>query len=325
MKHFADERCDAAVVEAGLGGRTDCTNVFDDAGATVITNVDLEHRERLGDTVAAIAREKADIIKGGIAVTGAAHADALAVIEARCRERSARLLRLGDEIRVRTASADACGSVFSARTPYGALRDVRLPLTGAHQVANAALAVAAAQAFADRRGFTLEDDAVREGVSRAWLSGRLETVQTEPRVLLDSAHNPAGARRLARALRDHWLPRGVRLHLVIGVLGDKDQAAIVRALAPLAHRAIITQPPIVERQGDPERMLALFARVTGRPRVAFEPRPDAALDAALDAARPQDIVCVTGSMFLVGALRERWLPEAQILKRRSARIEGAHE
>jgi dihydrofolate synthase/folylpolyglutamate synthase len=143
-------------------------------------------------------------------------------------------------------------------------------------------------------------------------------MQEAPRVLLDGAHNPVEARNLASALRAHWLRRGVRLHLVCGILADKDQAAMVRPLAALASSVVVTQPPVMERAGDPERMLRLFADAIGRRNVSFEPRPLRALDAALSRARPQDVVCATGSMYLVGALRERWVSERQVLRKRSA-------
>jgi dihydrofolate synthase/folylpolyglutamate synthase len=320
MKHFADERVDAAVIEVGLGGRTDCTNVFDDPPVTVLTNVEYEHRERLGPTIDAIAREKADIIKGGIVITGARRRAALDVIEQRCHERGAELWRLGREIRVSITSANAGGATIDVRTPRGVIRDLRLPLAGAHQASNAALAVAAAIAFDERAGRGIDERAMRDGLAATRLSGRMETVQASPRVLLDSAHNPAGARSLAAALRAHWLRRGVRLHLVVGILADKDQAAMVRALASVAGSVVVTQPPLVERTGDPARMVAAFGAALGRRRVAFEPAPERALDLALERAAPTDIVCVTGSMFLVGALRERWAPEEQILRRRSAAI-----
>ncbi len=320
MKHFADERIDAAVIEVGLGGRTDCTNVFDDPHATVLTNVELEHRERLGPTIDAIARQKSDIIKGGIVVTGARRRAALDVIEQRCRERGAELWRLGREIRVSITSAGAGGATIDVRTPFGVMRDLRLPLAGAHQASNAALAVAAAIAFGERAGRGIDERAMRDGLAATRLSGRMETVQASPRVLLDSAHNPVGARSLAAALRAHWLGRGVRLHMVVGILADKEQAPMVRAVASVAHSVVVTQPPLVERTGDPERMLATFRTSLGTRRVFFEPAPDRALDLALERATPKDIVCVTGSMFLVGALRERWVPEDQILRQRSAAI-----
>jgi dihydrofolate synthase/folylpolyglutamate synthase len=322
MKHFADECCDAAVVEVGLGGRTDCTNVFRAPAATVLTNVEYEHRERLGWSIAAIAREKAAIIHGGTAITGARRREALAVIERRCAETGAALWRLGREIRVTITAADPSGSVIDVATPHGRLRGLRLALAGAHQAKNAALAVAAAQAFADSTGAPLTEHAIRSGLERVRVNCRLERVQDEPCVLLDGAHNPVEARALAAALRAHWLRRGVRLLLVLGVLADKDQPAMLRALAPVADRAWLTQPPLAERIGDPERMLRLLRGALGARNVVFAPEPPRALDAALAAARPRDIVCVTGSMYLAGALRERWVPEHRILKRRSAALQG---
>jgi dihydrofolate synthase/folylpolyglutamate synthase len=143
-------------------------------------------------------------------------------------------------------------------------------------------------------------------------------VQREPRVVLDSAHNPAGARRLAAALRDFFLGDDARLHLVLGILADKDQAAMVRALAPIATRVVVTQPPLGERAGDPGPMVKQIGRLLGAANVAFEPSHMRALDFALGDAGPRDIVCVAGSMFLVGAVRERWVPEGRILELRSA-------
>jgi dihydrofolate synthase/folylpolyglutamate synthase len=318
MKHFADERCDGAVIEVGLGGRTDCTNVFDQPRVTVLTNVELEHTERLGPTIAAIAGEKSDIIKGGIAVTGATRRDALDVIEARCRERGAKLWRLGDEISARVRDASATGTRIDVRTPYGTLRDLALGAPGTHQARNAALAIAAAHAY-DMQ-FAIDDRAVRAGLEAVQLRGRLEIVQESPRVILDSAHNPAEARALASAL-PALVPGDAEVHLLVGILADKDQASMVRALAPLASSVVVTQPPLGERTGDPRRMLDGFARVLGEQHVTFEPALERALDLAIERAGRNDLVCVTGSMFLVGALRNRWVPEEDVLRRRTAALD----
>jgi dihydrofolate synthase/folylpolyglutamate synthase len=319
MKHLADERCDAAVVEVGLGGRTDYTNVFDAKPVTVLTNMDYEHRERLGWSIPSIAREKAAIIAGGeTVVTAATRAEALRAIERRCAETGAALWRYGRDVRARIRCADRSGSVFDVATPAGDYTSLRLPLEGAHQVTNAALAVAAALAFRAAQGRAVDEGAVREGLAAVRMSCRLEAVQDRPRVLLDSAHNPIEVRRLVQALRDHELRDDTRLHLVVGILADKDQPAMVRTLGSVASRVVVTQPPVEERAGDPERMLRLLRRTLGTGNVQFEPRPQEALDLALGQARPDDIVCVTGSMFLCGAVRERWVPERQILERRSA-------
>lgn len=320
MKHFANSGCAAGVIEAGLGGRTDYSNVFDEKPATVITTIEYEHRERLGWSLASIAREKAALIRGTeIAITGVTAREPLSILERRCAETGASLWRLGHEIRVRIHEADSRGSVISVRTPLISVERARLALAGAHQARNAALAVAAAAAFARTTGAAIGERQLRDGLASTWISGRLEEVQAASRVVLDSAHNPVESHALARALRDHWLRGGERLHLVIGVLADKDQPAIVRSLAPVADRVIVTQPPLGERVGEAGRMLRAFGRRLGEHAVTFEPSPDRALDIALTDASADDVVCLTGSMFLVGALRERWVPEDQILARRTAR------
>jgi dihydrofolate synthase / folylpolyglutamate synthase len=320
MRHFASERCEAAVVEVGLGGRTDCTNVFESKQVTVLTNVEYEHRERLGWTRASIAREKAAIIAGPeVVVTGALQPDAAAVVEARCAATGARLWRLGHEVRLSRRHATNDGGTFDVLTPGGRVSGLRVPLLGDHQVTNAALAVAAAVAFSGESGMSV-DQAIRCGLGSVRLSGRLERVQESPLVLLDSAHNPVEARQLARSLGAHVPRDGARLHLVCGILADKDQASMVRALAAVAHRVTVTQPPLAERVGDPGTMLALFRKLLSQSAVAFEEDPHRALDRALQDARSGDVVCVTGSMFLVGAVRGRWMPEERILTERSAAI-----
>jgi dihydrofolate synthase/folylpolyglutamate synthase len=194
---------------------------------------------------------------------------------------------------------------------------VPLAPSGAHQARNAALAIAAAHAY--DMGLAIEDTSARAGIASARLRGRLEIVQESPRVILDSAHNPAEARALAAAL-PALVPDGGELHLLVGILADKDQASMVRALAPIASSAVVTQPPLGERTGDPRRMLDGFARVLGERNVVFEPVPERAMDTALQRAGRAGVVCVTGSMFLVGALRNNWVPEEQILQRRTAAL-----
>jgi dihydrofolate synthase/folylpolyglutamate synthase len=247
----------------------------------------------------------------------------LPVIEERCDDRGARLWRLGRDVKLRITKADATGSIFDVETPLRSFETLRLPLAGPHQASNAALAVAAALAHGELHGdgAAIDEQHVRMGLADVRISGRLEAVQQDPLVLLDSAHNPLEAKRLAEALSAHWLRHGRRkLTLVIGILADKDQPAMVRALAGIASRVIVTQPPLGERAGDPERMLKLFAADVGAKHVALEPSPAAALDLALSTTTRDTVICVTGSMFLVGALRERWVPETQILERRSAEL-----
>jgi dihydrofolate synthase/folylpolyglutamate synthase len=139
-------------------------------------------------------------------------------------------------------------------------------------------------------------------------------------VYLDGAHNPAEAEVLAEALQTSVAPDVEAIHLVCGMLRDKDRASMVRALAPVARTVVVTQPPLEHRQGDLSEVAALFEGALGAERVSVEPEPMRALDAALGRAGPSDAVVVAGSMFLTGALRERWVPEENILRRRSAAV-----
>ncbi len=320
MRHFASERCDAAVVEVGLGGRTDCTNVFDEKRVTVLTNVEFEHRERLGWTLESIARAKSALIRGReMVVAGSLRREAMAVIEARCAETGATLWRLGREIRVSRHPAGDAGVTFDVRTPLGTVHGLQTLLLGDHQITNAALAAAAALASFGACG-DAQERTIRCGLAAARLNGRLECMQEGPRVLLDSAHNPVEAQHLARTLRAEMARRGGRLHLVCGILDDKDQASMVRALAPVAARVTVTRPPLVERAGDPARMVALFQKVLGDDAVTLEAHPQRAVDRAIADAAEGDVVCVTGSMFLIGAVRARWVAEERILEARSAAL-----
>jgi dihydrofolate synthase/folylpolyglutamate synthase len=330
MKHFADEQCDVAVVEVGLGGRTDCTNVFDDPIPliTVLTSVALEHVERLGPRITDIAREKAAIIQGGPVIAGGGVGrDAIRIVDERCRERGSpgahRPWRRVPKV-IRDNDQDATRISLQMHGPtWAQLNEVRVAVPGAHQAENASLAASASQ-FAFPEGISA--DAIRCGLDGVRINARLETVQLNPRVILDGAHNPIEAKATARAIRDHYLPPPTshlprpRLHLVVGILADKNQRAMVREFASIADSVVVTQPPLEQRTGSPDRMLAGFRAHLAEDALTYEPSPERALDLALARASSDDIVLVTGSMFLAGALRERWCPEQQILERRSSAI-----
>jgi dihydrofolate synthase/folylpolyglutamate synthase len=197
-------------------------------------------------------------------------------------------------------------------------------------VANAALAITAVAGFDRLYGGARSPFA---GIADLVINARLETMQVSPRVILDGAHNPAEAKATARAVREHWLSPAQpgaavplsKVHLVVGILADKEQQTMVREFASIATSVVVTQPPLVERAGSPERMLAGFRERLNEDAVAYEASPERALDIALSRASAEDIVLVTGSMFLAGALRERWVPEARILERRNAALARSDE
>lgn len=304
---YAGEAVQAGVVEVGLGGRWDCTNVITPAVA-VINRVGLDHLRSLGPGLADIARHKAGIIKLGVPVVVAEQPpEALAVIEAEARALASPLLLAGRDFRWEVRAEGAEGGVFTYRDGRGLLPDLEVPLLGEHQVANAALAVAALRTPA----LALPDDAIRRGLALARFAGRLERVQEAPEVLLDGAHNAQKAQALAAALRR--LRRGRRLVLVLGILTGHQPEAIVDVLAPLADAIVCSEPHVLGKAALPAADLAALCR---RYCSAVETADEvaAATQRALDLAGDDSLVCVTGSLYLVGEARARWHDEQEILR-----------
>ena len=291
--HFQQRKVDIAVLEVGLGGRLDATNVTLPLVA-VITNIALDHQAYLGNTLAAIAREKAGIVKqGGVCLTAARQRGVQDLLGAICRERGAQLHRLGKEIRIRLGR----DGTFSYRGEQRRWQGLRSPFPGRHQFANAALALGVVERLG-RAGFAVDDRAVVAGLLASRWEGRLEVLRCRPTVLVDGAHNPAGAAALGRALRVDFPHR--RLWLIFGVLGDKNHQAMARQLFPLAAGVFLTRPPS-ERASPPQ---ALWAELKDRyPRIEVVERPDEALARALDWAGEEDLVCAAGSLYLVAEVK----------------------
>lgn len=303
---FAECRVERAVVEVGLGGRFDATNVLP-ADLSVITMIGLDHTDRLGDTVEQIAFEKAGIIKPGRRLVTGATGAALQVIEAAARERGTEAWCLGREIRYGNVRAGGAGSTFDLETPRGTLANLRVTMTGEHQVHNAALAAASALWLRDEHP-TLGEASVRAGLEQTQVPGRLQAVGESPLLLLDAAHSPDRAEALVQALRDLYLPNrpGARLILVIGCSAGHSPEVVVGRLAPLATEIVATrsQHPAAIPGGE----IAGSARTAGIPVTEIEP-VSAALSYALARARPKDIVLVTGSLFVVGEALEVTSPD----------------
>lgn len=311
---FARHGMDIAVVEVGIGGRHDSTNVLI-PDVSVITNVGFDHTGILGHTLHDIAYQKAGIIKPGIpAVTATTAPEALAVIRYEAEAWGAPLTTVHvddaaappDAMRAIIHALGPEGATFTLRHGDWALEGARIQMLGAHQVANAATAVAAARML-DARGIVVPDDAIRAGLESAFFPGRLEVMQRGPgipTVVIDGAHNPDKARSLVAALAA--LFPGKRVVLVLGMVADKDTAAVLDVLAPAAAAIVATQAPIINRAVTPAVELAERIRARGIP-AAAQTDPEAAVAAALDLAGPDDLVCVTGSLYLVGAIRRRWI------------------
>lgn len=290
------------VVEVGLGGTFDTTNVLDDTDVAVITPISLEHTAILGSTPAAIARDKAGIVKPGSACVLAPQRDAAVVdvVRGRCAEVGASLVDVAARYSVELGERHVFGQAFTLTGPNGA-RALRTPMLGRHQLDNAATAVAVADTLA-ARGQPVSERAIADGVAYTRVHGRMEVMGQRPLVVADGAHNAESAAALADALRDYFQWR--RCYLVLGTMTDKDLHGVGLALAPLAELVVCTRfrSP---RARDPYEMAQEIASL-GPPAVAEQSVADA-LDRALAHASPDDLVCVTGSLYVVAEARERLL------------------
>lgn len=292
--HFQRHCVSAAVIEVGLGGRLDATNVIHPC-VTVITNIALDHEEYLGRTVAEIAGEKAGIVKSGVPVITGAQDDALETIGRAASGLGAPVISVRDIYNWRVRESSLSGQVFDLEGPGGRYEALRMPLPGRHQIDNAVLAVAAAEAGRER-GLPVDESAIRRGLATTEWPGRLQIMPTTPRIILDGAHNPAGALALAVFLAQHRAELG-RLLLVFGVLKDKNWESMLGYLAPLADAVVLTQPP-TERAADPEE---LRAHVGGHARAQVAADPAEALELARSIAGPRDTILVAGSLYTVAA------------------------
>ncbi|HEX9889513.1 MAG TPA: folylpolyglutamate synthase/dihydrofolate synthase family protein [Nitriliruptorales bacterium] len=302
---FADKPVEVGVFEVGMGGRWDATNLVRGEVA-VLTAIDVDHSE-LGDTPEAVAGEKVGIVKPGATVICAEQApEVLAIIEDRATEVGARLWRAGRDFGVRDRRIGVGGQ--GVTLDVGERRiEVFLPAFGAHQAANAALALAAYAAFLGDAWDNVDDDLVRQGFAAVETPGRLEVVHREPTVLLDGAHNPHGARTAAAAIGEAFSFRN--LIVVLAVLADKDIDGIVGAYVGIAHHVVVTRAPTHRSATVPQLAAIAQARWAGTG-VAVETAAnvDEALDKATGVAGEGDGVLVTGSLYAVGAARERYLP-----------------
>jgi dihydrofolate synthase/folylpolyglutamate synthase len=304
LLHFVRRRVDVAIVEVGLGGRLDSTNVCCPVLA-LITSISFDHTDLLGDRLASIAREKAGIVKHGRpVVSGATAAEARAVIEEVCRQRRAPLRQLGVDFNYactpgRVTAEEMSRPRVRVTTRRRQWPELELNLLGEHQAANAAVAVAAVEELR-QAGWHLPDAAVAAGLAEVNWPARLEVVGRRPLVVLDCAHNVASAVALVQTLRESFPP--ARRWLVFAASRDKDLAGMSRVLGPHFAGAFLTRFTDSPR-GVPPAQLASILEANGGPPATLCPTPADAARAARAAAGPDDLICITGSLFLAGELR----------------------
>ncbi len=308
--YLARAEVDVAVVEVGLGGRLDATNVLTPE-VSIITSLSLEHTYLLGDTLDKIAYEKAGIVKPGVpAVIAPQRDEARIVLETVCRERGVPLTRVGRDWKYEAGLADLDGQNFSIRRLAGDGSELDgeywTPLLGRHQLENAACTIATMDIM-KQRGFNISAGAVREGLRTVNWPGRMEILSREPLVVVDCAHNPYAARVLRKALEE-WFP-GQRWVLVYGASVDKDIAGVLTTLLPISDYVIVTRSDH-PRAAAPARLADIAASVGGGAEISVNPAK--ALQRALALQRksavmePDAGLLVTGSIFLVADAREEW-------------------
>jgi len=292
---FAERGVDWAILEVGMGGRLDATNVIQPQ-ITIINNVAFDHQEFLGFTLGRIAREKAGIIKQGVPlITAVKQPVALAVIKERCSALAAPCYRVGQQIKVRSRGKGR----FSYRGLKWRLDNLQLPLAGRHQLLNAATALGALEVLKEMGRLHLTTEQVQEGLSKTRWPGRLEWFSEHPPVLLDGAHNNAGIVSLRKALQEEYTYK--RLIIVLGIMADKDLWGMLHRLAPLADHIILTRPRY-ERAAEPESLREMAGEFANRTELIRSVRQ--ALERAMTMATSEDLVVVTGSLYFIGEVKE---------------------
>lgn len=314
LTYFARRKVDLVVLEVGLGGRLDATNVVDPL-YSIITNVSLEHTAILGDTVEAIAAEKAGIIKKERPLlTSAEDEKVLKLLKERCRKLNSPFYRIYPALANHHEQAPGPAAVLEKITKEGQyfsytgfsrhFDELFIPLRGLYQLTNASTAVAAAELLSGM-GFTIPEDAFRRGLAATEWPGRLELMHEKPLLIMDGAHNPASMEKLADAVPRYFDYR--RLILVLGVLADKDMKTMLGHILPLANRVIFTRP-VLPRAAEPQdvaRFASANFSLSDSPIIVEDYRE--ALDKALAEAEPEDAVLVTGSLYTVSDVRAYWI------------------
>ncbi len=300
--YFKDMKVQVAVLEVGLGGLYDSTNVAN-AKVVGITPISLEHTDKLGKTISKIAVQKCGVIKGREAVVSAVQpSEAQSVIESACEDREAKLYNLGKEIKIMERVFSEDSQCFDVRTPWGGFYDLKTHLRGTHQLQNAAQAIGLAKALGDKTRLSVTDDAVRQGVLDAHWPGRLEKIGARPRIILDGAHNVDSAHKMIEGLKRHF--QYANLVIIFGSSSDKDVRGILREISTEADCWVMTQAvhPRAMPVGQIARLMDTHAK-----EVFEEPFIVQAIKKARSLATPDDLILITGSLYLVAEARQQLL------------------
>jgi dihydrofolate synthase/folylpolyglutamate synthase len=289
LAYFAEENTDISIMEVGMGGRLDATNIITPV-VSAITNISLEHQAFLGRRLIDIAGEKAGIIKKGVdTVTAATQPSVIRLFEDICAEKKAPFWRVGKDVQYRST-----GSGISYYGFKHTFRDLDVSLKGSYQKRNIALAIAIIELL-EKKGFEISSGDIKEGLRETIWPGRLHLISKNPLIILDGAHNPAGIRKLAEAVKKAFSYN--RLILIIGIMKDKDIGNMISRLVPMADYVICTSPDYYRSAESGDLMNVVYPH--GRP-VEAVPVISKAIERAREIAGPQDMILITGSLFTVG-------------------------
>jgi dihydrofolate synthase/folylpolyglutamate synthase len=306
--YFATESYpDFVVWETGMGGRLDCTNVVVPL-VSVITNVGLDHTDILGETIPEIAKEKAGIIKAGVpVVTTTLDPEALAVIRETAFAKKSTLYELGKQFRYETREVQEGRQSFDFEGPFRRLPAVVITMDGSHQQANAALAVMTLEVLRQYYALVVDDEDLYASLTRTAWKGRLEMVSRQPRILLDGAHNPDGARTLAETLQTVYSYQ--KLVFVLGMLRNKNHMEYLRHILPIVNTFIVTEPDFFKKM-PAEELAEAATRWSEMEGASLQPIPEPdwkkALERAREAAGPEDLIVVSGSLYFLSDARS-WI------------------
>lgn len=296
--YFLQEKVDYLVLEVGLGGAIDSTNIVANPLLSVITNVAMDHMDYLGNSTVEIARVKSGIIKPGVpVVTASTKPEVLEIIEETCREKGCDLVCVGKDVSWSNGNHSLRGQYFDYNGLQWHLKGLWIPLIGRHQVVNAATALSVLEILFNK--MNLPEMALREGLSKTVWPARLELIGHEPPVLIDGAHNYEGARSLRQALDEYFPNR--KIIMVLGMLGDKERAKVVAELVPRARHVVVTKPNSPRagcwmQMADEARCYVSHVDIVEN--------IEAAVLVGMELAREDDLVCITGSLYMVAEARE---------------------
>lgn len=289
--YFKEKKCDIVVLETGLGGALDATNVIKTTCLEVIASISMDHMEFLGDTLEKIAEQKAGIIKPHTKVVSAAQKpEAAQVIQRVCQENACTCQTVDESL-----LTDVCCSIKHQTFSYKNWKQIQITLAGSYQILNAALALEAVDALRSL-GFSLSDEQVYEGLSKAQWKGRFTLLQEKPAVIIDGAHNPGAAKELQKSLKLYF--QGRKLHYIMGVFKDKDYRSVIELTVPLAEDIITVETPGNPRALPAEALKEAVAEVN--PAVEAAASIEEAVKKSLKKADPEDAIIIFGSLSFLG-------------------------